>query len=111
VASVWFPFLFGVMYGDIGHGSILFLFGICLCTFNEKISQNKSFEVFSKLRYAILLMGFFATYMGLIYNDFMSIPLSLFGPSCYIQANEGTLEVREKHCVYPFGIDPAWMNS
>jgi len=29
-----------------------------------------------------VLMGFFAMYMGFIYNDFMSIPTRVY-PSCY----------------------------
>lgn len=30
----------------------------------------------------IVLMGFFATYNGLVYNEFFAIPMDLFG-SCY----------------------------
>lgn len=29
-ACVTFPFLFGVMFGDMGHGGLMFLFGIIL---------------------------------------------------------------------------------
>ena len=48
--------------------------------------------------------------MGLIYNDCMSIPLQLFGKGCY--QIKGDRAVRESdQCVYPFGIDPIWMNS
>jgi V-type H+-transporting ATPase subunit a len=33
-------------------------------------------------KYLFALMGFFATYCGFVYNDFLSINLNLFG-SCY----------------------------
>lgn len=73
------------------------------------------------------MMGLFATYCGLIYNDFMAIPLWLF-ESCYdiieevphLDANStSTLPAGAHHhpkmhvdykadCVYPVGVDPAW---
>jgi len=64
-----------------------------------------------KGRYLLLLMGFFAMYSGLLYNDFASIPLDLFG-SCYnIQGRKGAFasNVDPATCVYPVGVDPAWM--
>ena len=109
IANVTFPFLFGVMFGDIGHGFILLLAGTYLCMFSESLSENPDNILMLKFRYYLVLMGFFATYMGLIYNDFMSIPLSLFGKSCYSEVN-GKNE-RSKDCVYPFGLDPIWMSS
>lgn len=61
-------------------------------------------------------MGFYATYNGLIYNDYLSIPLNLFG-SCYTlsEHKDGKEMVgewsRKPDCVYPFGIDPVWLAS
>ena len=109
-ACISFPFLFGVMFGDIGHGLIMFLFAIALCAFEEKLRPLKELEILLTMRYCLLLMGFFATYMGLIYNDFMSMPLSLFGPSCYKEAGKINIK-KDETCVYPFGFDPVWMNS
>jgi V-type H+-transporting ATPase subunit a len=81
---VTFPFLFGVMFGDIGHGLMLFLFGSYLILNSENINKgnNVLLKTFSKARYLLFLMGFFAFYCGWMYNDFLSIPLDLFG-SCY----------------------------
>lgn len=36
-AMVTFPFLFGVMFGDVGHGGLLLIAGILLCMFNDQI--------------------------------------------------------------------------
>jgi len=60
-----------------------------------------------------LLMGFFALYCGLIYNDFMSIPFNLFG-SCYNMQNVANGQMGQKtdvNCNYSFGLDPAWYGS
>jgi len=36
-AMVTFPFLFGVMFGDIGHGGMWLIIGTLLCLFNDQI--------------------------------------------------------------------------
>jgi V-type H+-transporting ATPase subunit a len=106
-AIVSFPFLFGVMFGDIGHGFLLFLFSSYLFLNKDELTASKSaLAPVLKARYLLLFMGFCALYCGFIYNDFLSIPLNLFG-TCYV--NQGEIAVREnKNCVYPFGIDPKW---
>lgn len=71
-----FPFLFGMMFGDVGHGLILLSFATILCLLHGKV---KSIEGIASARYMLLLMGICATYNGLIYNDVMSVPLSIFG--------------------------------
>lgn len=99
---VSFPFLFGVMFGDIGHGSILFLFASFICLFGNKISALRTLY---NTRYLLLLMGFFSTFCGFMYNDFMSLPLEL-NRSCYV--NKGVVAVQRRDCVYPFGVDHKW---
>ena len=37
---VTFPFLFGIMFGDIGHGGLLFLFGVFLCLGKRTIKEK-----------------------------------------------------------------------
>ena len=56
-------------------------------------------------------MGFFATYCGLIYNDFNSIPLKLFGSSCYESKHGDAEAILTEDCIYPIGIDPKWYMS
>ncbi len=117
-----FPFLFGVMYGDIGHGLFLFLSG-CTLVWNEKASENaKMGEMGEGLhagRYMILMMGFFAVYAGLVYNDCFSLGLNLFGSRWEFEGQEyGSIEEGAKatqtadygsaESVYPFGLDPIW---
>ena len=88
---VTFPFLFGVMFGDIGHGSVLLFAGISLCIINRRVQadEDSSLNALLKVRHMIVLLGLFSTYCGFLYNDFLSMPLSLFG-TCY--SEEGGAE-------------------
>lgn len=81
---VTFPFLFGVMYGDIGHGGLLFFVGLSLIFFGDKEFMKKAeLKTIRDVRYLIALMGFFSFFIGFMYNDFMSIPLHI-NTSCFV---------------------------
>ena len=105
---VSFPFLFGVMFGDIGHGTLIFILASYMCLNKNNIMQGESLlKQGLKYRYFLLLMGFFSLFCGLMYNDMMALPLSFFS-SCY-NTDYKTLETtRKPNCVYPVGIDPKW---
>ena len=109
---ITFPFLFGVMFGDIGHGSLLLIFTLYLFyKKNYLYSSNSILKPLLNFRYFLLLMSIFSLFCGIIYNDFMGIPLSLFN-SCY---QKDTLNINKvvqtPGCIYPLGIDPKWAVS
>jgi len=117
-----FPFLFGVMYGDIGHGTFLFCAGLYLL-WNEKANDKEKLgEIMGGMhsgRYMITMMGFFAIYAGFVYNDMFSLGLNLFKSRWlfpgqeYFEVEDGaiaepTSEYGSADSVYPFGLDPIW---
>jgi V-type H+-transporting ATPase subunit a len=105
---VTFPFLFGVMFGDIGHGFLLMLFGFFLVWKNDDLRKEDSpLKVLLRPRYLIFFMGIAAFYCGWMYNDFLSVPLGIFG-TCYSTSKDGHTAQKLDRCVYPFGIDPKW---
>ena len=106
-----FPFMFGVMFGDIGHGSLILILSIWLVLKKDEILRTMpDLKMLVKTRYFFLMCGFFAFFNGWIYNDFFAIPLGIFG-SCYEnKKNENGKIVGERkgNCVYPIGLDPKW---
>jgi len=77
-----FPFLFGMMFGDIGHGMLLTLVGALLCLNERRLNRYRKDEMFGMVyggRYMILSMGLWSTYIGFLYNDVFSRSLDLFG--------------------------------
>ncbi|XP_070215043.1 V-type proton ATPase 116 kDa subunit a 4-like isoform X2 [Bos mutus] len=128
---ITFPFLFAVMFGDCGHGTVMFLAALWM-VLNEKHllaqkSTNEIWNTFFHGRYLILLMGIFSIYTGLIYNDCFAKSLNIFGSSWSVQPmfRNGTwsMQVLKMNPLlqldpavpgvysgnpYPFGIDPIW---
>lgn len=122
-----FPFLFAVMFGDMGHGLIMFLFALYLVLkekqFLAKKIDNEIFGIFFSGRYIIMLMGMFSIYTGLIYNDIFSKSVNIFGSSWkpdpkmydYMKMDKSSYKVcANSSCfggAYPFGLDPVWQMS
>ena len=111
---ITFPFMFGVMFGDIGHGGLILLLSIWLVLKKDEILKTMpDLKMLVKTRYFFLLCGFFAFFNGWIYDDFFAIPLGIFG-SCYkndIDAEGKKIAKREGDCVYPIGLDPKWYSA
>ena len=106
---ITFPFLFGVMFGDIGHGSLLLILTLYLFYKKNYLYNSDSIlKPLIKFRYFLLLMSIFSLFCGIIYNDFMGIPLSFFN-SCYQKDIINTnIVIKNPGCIYPLGIDPKW---
>ncbi|KAH8813650.1 H+-ATPase subunit [Flagelloscypha sp. PMI_526] len=108
-----FPFLFSVMFGDIGHAAIIFIFAIWMIMKERAFMKQELdpiFELFFAGRYIILLMGIFSLFSGFIYNDIFSLSLHLFqsGWDFHQDSNTSKWMGSAREHVYPFGLDPAW---
>ncbi|XP_053986660.1 V-type proton ATPase 116 kDa subunit a 1 isoform X2 [Hylaeus volcanicus] len=121
---ITFPFLFAVMFGDTGHGLLMFLFGGWMVLKEKplaaKKSDNEIWNIFFGGRYIIFLMGLFSMYTGLIYNDTFSKSLNIFGSYWRINYNISTIQENKDLQLnpsnkneylqkpYPIGMDPVW---
>lgn len=127
---ITFPFLFAVMFGDVGHGLLMFLFALAMVLAENqpavKSAQNEIWRTFFGGRYLLLLMGLFSIYTGFIYNECFSRATAIFpsGWSVAAMANQSgwsdaflaqhQLLALDPNVTgvflgpYPFGIDPVW---
>uniref|UniRef100_A0A672Q373 V-type proton ATPase subunit a n=1 Tax=Sinocyclocheilus grahami TaxID=75366 RepID=A0A672Q373_SINGR len=128
---ITFPFLFAVMFGDMGHGLLMTCAALYLVIRETRLlaqkSDNEMFNMIFAGRYIILLMGIFSVYTGLIYNDCFSKSLNMFGSSwsvrpMFFPKGNWTFETLDGNSVlqldpavpgvfggpYPLGIDPIW---
>ncbi|KAJ8253758.1 hypothetical protein COCON_G00203700 [Conger conger] len=128
---ITFPFLFAVMFGDLGHGVLMTCFALFLVLRESRLlAQKNDNEIFNMVfsgRYIILLMGIFSIYTGFIYNDCFSKSLNIFGSGWSVRPmfgdvgkwTDGVLNTTRLLQLdpavngvftgpYPFGIDPIW---
>ncbi|KAK7919529.1 hypothetical protein WMY93_010813 [Mugilogobius chulae] len=129
---ITFPFLFAVMFGDMGHGLLMTCFALYLVIRESRLlaqkSDNEMFNMVFAGRYIILLMGMFSVYTGIIYNDCFSKSLNMFGSGWSVRPMFGpkganwSFDTLDSNAAlqldpaipgvfngpYPLGIDPIW---
>ncbi|XP_066108336.1 V-type proton ATPase 116 kDa subunit a 3 isoform X1 [Saccopteryx bilineata] len=127
---ITFPFLFAVMFGDVGHGLLMFLFALAMVLAEDRpavrTAQNEIWQTFFSGRYLLLLMGLFSVYTGFIYNECFSRATVIFPSGWSVaamanQSNWSDVFLAEHPLLaldpnitgvflgpYPFGIDPIW---
>ncbi|KAF8819018.1 putative vacuolar proton translocating ATPase subunit [Cardiosporidium cionae] len=103
-----YPFLFGLMFGDLGHGLIVFIMGLFLL-FQRENSLSPMLRDARNVRYMITLMGFFSMFAGLLYNEFFGLGLNFFQSRWIFNGTRST--PTPSGFPYPFGIDPAWRGA
>ncbi|XP_051992982.1 V-type proton ATPase 116 kDa subunit a 3 [Xyrauchen texanus] len=127
---ITFPFLFAVMFGDVGHGLLMTFAALWMVLEDRdpkmKNSTNEIWQMLFGGRYLILLMGLFSIYTGAVYNECFSNGLSPLSSSWHLKPmiqhcnwSEETLRGNQYLTLdpnvtgvfqgpYPFGIDPIW---
>lgn len=112
---ITFPFLFAVMFGDIGHGILTVLSAGTMILFESSLASanlGEMFDMFFYGRYMILLMGLFAIFTGFMYNDIFSKSFWIWQSGWqWPEKIEGTVTAISTGRVYPFGIDPLWSGA
>jgi len=113
---VTFPFLFAVMFGDFGHGSLMAMAAAAMIYWEKPLSRSKQDELFAMAfygRYIMLMMGIFSMYTGLVYNDVFSKAFTPFASAWEFpeEGRPGVIGHLKGTYRYPFGLDWAWHGS
>eukprot|EP00302_Diacronema_sp_CCMP2436_P011708 CAMPEP_0179873338 /NCGR_PEP_ID=MMETSP0982-20121206/22120_1 /TAXON_ID=483367 /ORGANISM="non described non described, Strain CCMP 2436" /LENGTH=849 /DNA_ID=CAMNT_0021764697 /DNA_START=114 /DNA_END=2663 /DNA_ORIENTATION=- len=107
-AVVLFPALFGIMFGDVGHGGLLVIFALSMICNETRIGKMRLDDIGDMCfggRYILLCNGLWAMYVGTLYNECFAVPFDLFGSRAVAH------ELDQSVGTYPWGIDPIWHHT
>jgi len=122
---IMFPYLFGIMFGDFGHGLLLAAFGLYLIGKEKEWSKMKLSDMVEMVyggRYILLLNGLFGAYVGIMYNEAFAFPMSIFGRTNWKNEAGVGVDLSHHHMVIPLdedhpydpyvvGVDPIWHHA
>jgi V-type H+-transporting ATPase subunit a len=109
------PFLFGIMFGDIGHAFFYLLAAFALLSLHKmvvakNIDLGEMGESVFGFKWLVLFAACCAFYCGLIYNECFGLPITAFRSAWVPNSTAPGHWMREDaNYVYPFGIDPEWL--
>ncbi|XP_063394016.1 V-type proton ATPase 116 kDa subunit a 1-like [Cydia fagiglandana] len=117
---ITFPFLFSLMFGDMGHGAIMLAAAVWMLVNEKKFMAERSdseiWNIFFGGRYIMLLMSCFSIYAGFVYNDCFSKAFTIFPSGWKVKQSLAELTKQETFLLEPgdhthayyFGKDPFW---
>jgi V-type H+-transporting ATPase subunit a len=111
-----YPFLFAVMFGDIGHALFYVVAAVAVLVLDPIVKRRKADlgeiagAIFS-MKWLLACASVCALYCGFVYNECFGLPIK-FVRSAWLkdppaQGNTQTWS-KDGQSVYPFGMDPEW---
>ncbi|KAJ2892729.1 putative vacuolar atp synthase 98 kda subunit protein [Zalerion maritima] len=114
---VTFPFLFAVMFGDVGHAFIMLMTALALIFWENKLKKVRE-EIFGMIfygRYIMFMMAAYSVFTGFIYNDIFSLPMTIFPSAWHYEPSEDYIaghmieaKLNTDGYRYPIGLDWNW---
>lgn len=113
-----FPFLFGVMFGDIGHSFFYILLTIVMFAIGPITRKNggdlgEIGVMIDRMKWLLFFASLSSLYCGFIYNECFGIPINIFGTHYQIDHNSSHTSSyvykKTDNSIYPFGVDPTWL--
>ena len=112
-----YPFLFGIMFGDMGHAFFYILAAILVLALDPILKQKQidlgeiGNAIFG-FKWLLFFASICAFFCGFIYDEAFGLPINMFGSHYEIDVNASSSTTQhyaktDAGC-YPFGIDPVW---
>lgn len=112
-----YPFLFAIMFGDIGH-SIFYIGAAIALLILDPLAKKKNWDLgeiggsIFKFKWLLFFAAFCSLYTGFLYNETFGLPINFFGSHYELDVNatsDGMKYWKKKDKgVYAFGMDPVW---
>jgi len=97
--ALTFPLIFGIMFGDVGHGLLVFVLGLLLAS-----GRIKSLRRVSSFAVPLIACGFTSTIFGFLYGSFFGFEDIL--PAIWLRPMENILDI----LVYTVAIGVVLLN-